>query len=323
MEYKDYYKILSVEREATQDEIKRSYRKLARKYHPDVSKESDADEKFKEVGEAYEVLKDPEKREAYNQLGANWKAGQDGFQPPPDWQDNFDFGGGGYTQGSTHDYSSFFEDLFGGAHQGGQGGYDSSGGARGSRGFHSAGENARARVMIDLEDSINGTTQSFVLQMPEINNQGQVVNKQRTLSVKIPKGIKEGQTIRLAKQGNPGIGGGPTGDLLLEVGFNEHKLYKVDGKDIYLNIPATPWEMALGAKIEVPTPAGKVGMKIPENSQQGRKLRLKGRGLPSKVPGDFFVVLQVSIPPASDPKAKALYEQMQAELDYNPRSYLF
>ena len=315
MEYKDYYKIIGIDRKATQVEIKRAYRKLARKYHPDVSKEANADEKFKELGEAYEVLKDPEKREAYDQLGENWKAGQQGFKPPPEWQDNFDFGGSGYTQGSTHDYSSFFEDLFGGA------------GARGSNfhagGAQTGGENRRAKVMIDLEDSINGATRSFVLQMPEIDPQGRVINKQRTLSVKIPKGIKAGQTIRLAKQGGPSVGNIPAGDLLLEVAFNEHKLYKVEGKDIYLNLPTTPWEMALGAKIEVPTPMGKVGMKIPENSQQGRKLRLKGRGLPGKNAGDFFVVLQVSIPPSSDPKAKALYEKMQSELDYNPRSYLF
>lgn len=315
MEYKDYYKIIGIDRKATQTEIKRAYRKLARKYHPDVSKEANADEKFKELGEAYEVLKDPEKREAYDQLGENWKAGQQGFKPPPEWQDNFDFGGSGYAQGSTHDYSSFFEDLFGGA------------GARGSNfhagGAQTGGENRRAKVMIDLEDSINGATRSFVLQMPEIDPQGRVINKQRTLSVKIPKGIKAGQTIRLAKQGGPSVGNIPAGDLLLEVAFNEHNLYKVEGKDIYLNLPATPWEMALGAKIEVPTPMGKVGMKIPENSQQGRKLRLKGRGLPGKDAGDFFVVLQVSIPPSSDPKAKALYEKMQNELDYNPRSYLF
>jgi curved DNA-binding protein len=320
VDYKDYYKILGVSKDASQDEIKRSYRKLARKYHPDVSKEGDAESKFKEVGEAYEVLKDPEKREAYDQLGENWKAGQGGFQPPPDWKDNFDFSGGGYTQGSSHDYSSFFEDLFGGAHSAGySGGYTGS-----TRGFNAKGENIRARVTINLEDSLNGTTRSFTLQVPEVNSAGQVVNKTRTLNVKIPKGIQEGQTIRLAKQGNPGIGDAPPGDLLLEVAFNEHKLYTVEGKDIYLNVPVTPWELALGAKIEVPTPEGKkVSMKIPPNSQQGRKLRLKGKGLPGKNPGDFYVVLQVSVPPANDEKTKALYETMQKELDFNPRSYLF
>jgi len=321
MEYKDYYKILGVEKGASQDEIKRSYRKLARKYHPDVSKEADAEVKFKEVGEAYEVLKDPEKREAYDQLGANWKAGQSGFQPPPDWEQNFDFGGGGYTQGSTHDYSSFFEDLFGGARAGRQ--YYQAGSA-GQGGYQSRGENVRAKVMIDIEDSLNGTSKNITLQSPEINEQGQVVNKQRTLKVTIPKGIKEGQTIRLGKQGNPGIGGGERGDLLLEVAFNPHKLYSVDGKDLYLNVPVAPWEATLGAKIDVPTPDGKkVGMKIPPDSQQGRKLRLKGKGLPGKNPGDFYVVLQIVLPPSSVPKVKELNEKMRDEIDFNPRSYLF
>ncbi len=320
MEYKDYYKILGVKKNATQDEIKRSYRKLARKFHPDVSKETDAEVKFKELGEAYEVLKDPEKREAYNQLGSNWKAGQSGFKPPPDWEQNFDFSGGGYTQGSTHDYSSFFEDLFGGS-RGAT--YHSSAGSN-QGGFQSKGENIRARVMIDLEDSFNGSTQSLSLQSPEINEQGQVLNKQRTLKVKIPKGVKEGQTIRLAKQGNPGIGGGERGDLLLEIAFNPHKLYTLDGKDIYLNVPVAPWEATLGTKINVPTPDGKkIGMKVPPDSQQGRKLRLKGKGLPGKNAGDFYVVLQVALPPSSNTKVKELNEKMRDEIDFNPRSYLF
>lgn len=321
MEYKDYYKILGVEKSASQADIKRSYRKLARKYHPDVSKETDAEAKFKDVGEAYEVLKDPEKREAYDQLGSNWKAGQEGFKPPPDWEQNFDFGGGGYTQGNAHDYSSFFEDLFGG---GGGTHYYQSGGSANRGGFQARGENVRAKVMIALEDSLNGATRSFTLQMPEVNEQGQVTNKQRTLKVKIPKGIKEGQTIRLGKQGNPGVGGGERGDLLLEVGFNPHKLYTVDGKDLYLNVPVAPWEATLGATIDVPTPDGKkVGMKVPPDSQQGRKLRIKGKGLPGKDAGDFYVILQVALPPSSNPKVKELNEQMRDEIDFNPRSYLF
>jgi len=321
MEYKDYYKTLDLTKEASQDEIKRSYRKLARKFHPDVSKEADAENKFKEIGEAYEVLKDPEKREAYDQLGENWKAGQSGFKPPPDWEQNFDFGGGGYTQGSTHDYSSFFEDLFGG--KGADAQYYRTG-ATGQGAYQSRGENVRAKVMIDIEDSLNGTSKNITLQSPEIDQQGQVVNKQRTLKVTIPKGIKEGQTIRLGKQGNPGIGGGERGDLLLEVAFNPHQLYTVDGKDLYLNVPVAPWEATLGAKINVPTPDGKkVGMQIPADSQQGRKLRLKGKGLPGKEAGDFYVILQVALPPSSAPKVKELNEKMRDEIDFNPRSYLF
>jgi curved DNA-binding protein len=319
MEYKDYYEILGVKKDAPQSDIKRAYKKLARKYHPDVSKENDAEVKFKEVGEAYEVLKDPEKRKAYDQLGSNWKAGQEGFQPPPDWEQQFDFGGGGYTQGNAQDYSSFFEDLFGGAHASG-GHYT---GSTHRSGFQSKGENVRAKVSIDVEDSINGSNLSFTLQMPEYDEQGQVLNKQRTLKVKIPKGIKQGQTIRLSKQGNPGIAGGERGDLLLEVDFKPHRLYTVEGKDIYLNLPVAPWEATLGAKIKVPTPTGDVDMKIPKDSQQGRKLRLKGRGLPGKNAGDFYVVLQIALPPSSDPKVKTFNEKMRDEIDFNPRSYLF
>ncbi|HHL18466.1 MAG TPA: J domain-containing protein [Thiothrix sp.] len=318
MEYKDYYNILGIERSAQKGDIKRAYRKLARKYHPDVSKEDNAEAKFKEVNEAYEVLKDQEKRDAYDLLGENGQYGQyssEGFQPPPNWQDNVDFSSGGYTDSNKHDFSSFFADLFGHSHAGAS---PSSG-----QTYNSKGDNIRAKVSIDLEDSINNTTRSFTLQMPEMDASGQVTNQQRTLKVKIPKGIKAGQTIRLAKQGSAGIGDAPAGDLLLEIAFNEHQIYKVDGSDIYLNLPVTPWELALGAKIKIPTPTGKVGITIPANSQQGRKLRLKGRGLPSKQAGDFYVVLQVSIPPSTDPKAKMLYEQMQKELDYNPRSYLF
>ena len=319
MEYKDYYEILGLKKGATQDEIKKSYRKLARKYHPDISKEKDAEAKFKELGEAYEVLKDPEKREAYDQLGSDWKAGQDGFQPPPDWEQNFDFGGGGYTQGNAQDYSSFFEDLFGGG--GPNTGHRYTGTTSG--GFQSKGENVRAKIMIDLEDSLNGTKQSVQIATPEVNAQGQVVNKQRTLSIKIPQGIKEGQSIRLSKQGSPGHGGGEPGDLLIEVAFNTHKLYSVHDKDISLNVPVSPWEATLGATVKVPTPDGKtVEMKVPAGSQQGRKLRLKGKGLPGKDAGDFYVVLQILLPPESDPKVKEYNEKMRDEIDFNPRSYL-
>ena len=321
MEYKDYYDILGLKKEASQDEIKRSYRKLARKYHPDVSKEDESETKFKEVGEAYEVLKDPEKREAYDQLGSNWQGGQEGFQPPPDWDQNFDFGGGGYTQGNAQDYSSFFEDLFGGGQSAG-GRYTNQGGQ--SRGFQSKGENVRAKIMIDLEDSLNGAQQSVKVSSPEVNAQGQMVNKEKTLNIKIPKGIKEGQSIRLSKQGSPGHGGGEAGDLLIEVAFNTHSLYSINEKDISLNVPIAPWEATLGATIQVPTPDGKkVDMKVPADSQQGRKLRLKGKGLPGKDAGDFYVILQVMLPPSSDPKVKEYNEKMRDEIDFNPRSYFF
>jgi len=312
MEYKDYYKIMGVARDATQDEIKRTYRKLARKYHPDVSKEPDAEARFKEVGEAYEVLKDPEKRAAYDQLGKQWKPGQE-FHPPPDWDAGFEFRGGGYTAGDAGVHSDFFEELFGR-------GFAGARGTQGRRTFRMRGEDHHAKVLIDLEDSFSGATRSISLRVPELTADGHVTTRERTLSVRIPKGIRPGQLIRLAGQGAPGLGGGEPGDLYLEVEFHNHPLYRVDGADIYLDLPVAPWEAALGANIKVPTPAGNIDLKIPANSRQGRKLRLKGRGLTGKQPGDLYVVLQVSLPPADSDAARSLYKQMQDQLGFNPRA---
>jgi curved DNA-binding protein len=312
MEYKDYYKIMDVKRDATQDEIKRAYRKLARKYHPDVSKESNAEERFKAVGEAYEVLKDPEKRAAYDQLGADWKAGQD-FKPPPDWDAGFEFSGGGYTAGGGGVHSDFFEQMFGQQ-------FRQAGARGGRRTFHMRGDDHHAKVLIDLEDSFAGATRSMSLHVPEVTGDGHVVTRERTLNVRIPKGIRPGQQIRLAGQGAPGLGGAESGDLYLEVMFRDHPLYRVDGADIYLDLPVAPWEAALGASIKAPTPAGAVDLKIPASSNQGRKMRLKGRGLPGKTPGDLYVVLQVTLPPADSDDAKRLYEQMQDKLGFNPRA---
>jgi curved DNA-binding protein len=310
MQYKDYYQIIGLSRDARQDEIKRAYRKLARKYHPDVSKEADAEAKFKELGEAYEVLKDPEKRAAYNQLGANWKSGQD-FKPPPNWDEGFEFKGGGFTGGDAGDFSEFFEQLFGRA------GYQSSGGRH--YGEHLRGQDSHAKIHIDLEDCYHGATRTISLSTPEMNAQGHIQVKHRSLNVKIPKGVKPGQHIKLAGQGNPSLGSGQAGDLFLEIAFNNHPLYCVSEADVYLDLPVTPWEAALGAKIKVPTPEGKVDLKIPPNSRQGSKLRLAGRGLPTKVPGDFYVVLQIALPPATTEQAKAAYQNMQHALDFNPR----
>lgn len=315
MDYKDYYKIMGVEKTATQDEIKRAYRKLARKYHPDVSKEADAEVRFKEVGEAYEVLKDPEKRAAYDQLGANWKAGQD-FNPPPDWDAGFEFSGGGFTEGDASAYSDFFESLFGRGFGGAQqGGYQRGG-------YSARGEDHHAKVMIDLEDAYQGATRSITLQSPEIDQNGHVFNKQRTLNVKIPKGVKQGQRIRLSGQGSAGMGAAPAGDLYLEIAFKPHSIYKVDGHDVYLDLPLAPWEAALGAKIKVPTPNGPVDLTIAANTAGGKKLRLKGRGIPAKTPGDLYVVTQITLPAAETEKARELYRQMEQELAYNPRSKL-
>ena len=313
MEFKDYYKIMGVARDATQDEIKRVYRKLARKYHPDVSKEPDAETRFKELGEAYEVLKDAEKRAAYDQLGAKWKAGQD-FRPPPDWDAGFEFSGGGFTGGDAADYSDFFESLFGR-------GFRPERGSRAS--FHAQGEDRHAKVMIDLEDAYVGATRTISLRVPEVDAQGRVSTREHKLNVTIPRGIHAGQHIRLAGQGTPGLGQGKPGDLYLEVEFRPHSHYRVEERDVTLDLPVAPWEAALGTVVKVPTPSGAVELRIPADSAAGRKLRLKGRGIPGRTPGDFYVVLQIALPTADNDAARAFYRDMAEQFkSFNPRAKL-
>lgn len=314
MKYKDYYAVMGVERDATQDEVKRAYRKLARKYHPDVSSEPDAETRFKEVGEAYEVLKDPEKRAAYDQLGQGGQAGQD-FQPPPGWDAGFDFGGGDYGGASQEQFSEFFESLFG------RGGFERGGFERSrARGFSARGEDSYAKIRIDVEDAYSGASRTVTLQQPEVGDDGNVVARTRSLAVRIPKGVRQGQHIRLAGQGGRGIGEGGAGDLYLEVEFSNHPRYRVEGKDVFLDLPVAPWEAALGSTIEVPTPSGKVDLKIPANSATGRKLRLKERGIPAKRPGDLFVVVRVVLPAADTDEAKAAYAEFEQAFDFDPRA---
>jgi len=338
MEYKDYYQIMGITRSATQDEIKRAYRKLARKYHPDVSKEADAEQRFKEVGEAYEVLKDPEKRAAYDQLGADWKAGQD-FNTPPGWDAGFEFGGGGFTGQGADGYGSqfhgfentdasafsdFFEALFGRGFQ--QAGDRPRGGFQQQPDFHSAGKDHHAKILIDLEDAMTGATRSISLRVPDVDQAGHVTTKERVLKVNIPKGIKQGQHIRLSGQGNAGIGQGKAGDLYLEIEFNPHSIYRVEGRDVYLDLPIAPWEAALGANVKVPTPGGVVDMKIKPGSANGSRMRLKGRGIPpasgNNVAGDLYVILQIALPPANTDSEKAAYENMHQSFSFNPRAKL-
>jgi curved DNA-binding protein len=313
MRYKDYYAVMGVERGATQDEIKRAYRKLARKYHPDVSKEPDAEARFKELGEAYEVLKDPEKRAAYDGLGAKWQEGQD-FRPPPDWNEGFEFHGGEFTGATAEDFSDFFDSLFG---RGGTGG----GFARSSRrSFRARGEDTYAKILIDLEDAYTGKSRAVSLEHTEIGPDGRPSVRQRTLNVRIPKGVRQGQHIRLAGQGSPGIGGGEAGDLYLEVEFRPHRYYRVEGKDVFIDLPVAPWEAALGSTVKVRTPSGHVDLTIPPNSANGRKLRLKERGIPARQPGDLFVVLKIALPKADTGKAKAAYEAFRQAFDFEPRA---
>jgi curved DNA-binding protein len=309
VEFKDYYKVMGVARDATEAQIKQAYRKLARKYHPDVSKEKDAEARFKEVGEAYEVLKSPEKRAAYDQLGQNHRAGEE-FRPPPNWDSGFEFSGAGPGNSA---YSDFFDSLFGAQARSGRGG-------RG--GFPDRGEDHHAKVLLDLEASLNGGSRAFTLRMPEIDAEGRLTSKERTLNVQIPKGVLAGQQIRLAGQGARAPGEGTPGDLYIEVEFNRHPIYTVDSRDLSLELPVTPWEAALGATVKTPTPTGMVDLKIPPASHSGSKLRLKGRGIPASPPGDFYVVLQIALPAADDDKARAAYAAFAAALPFNPRASL-
>jgi curved DNA-binding protein len=305
MEFKDYYKTLGLSRDAKPEDIKRAYRRLARKYHPDVSTENDAEARFKEVAEAYEVLKVPEKRKAYDQFGKDWKAGQD-FKTPPGWEREFVYEGEEPAAGGGEPYSDFFESLFG-AGRGGFGGFDRGFGERAARG-----RDTEVEISIRLEDSYQGATQNLRIEMPEVDEQGQYRARTRDLKVKIPKGVREGQRIRIEGQGGSGRGGTIAGDLYLRVKFKPHKQFEARGSDIHLMLPVTPWQAALGRTAKVPTLGGKVDLKIPAGSSSGKRLRLRGRGLPGKPPGDQYVELQIRIPAHMDDETRSLYEQLEA-----------
>ena len=315
MKFKDYYDILDVARDAGADDIKRAYRRLARKYHPDVSKEPDAEARFKEMKEAYEVLKDPEKRGAYDQFGENWKAGQN-FQPPPNWQNETAFRQAGFSQaaGQEH-FSDFFESLFGGRQGGGFSGDFGN--------LRMDGQDVNASITVPLEEAYRGGTRSISLEIPEADPSGRQVRRRKSLNVTIPKGILSGQRIRLADQGGPGSGSGArSGDLYLQVQFESHPVFAADGRDIHVTLPVTPSEAALGRTVKAPTLGGPVDLRIPAGSGSGKRLRLKGRGLPGTPPGDQYVRLSVELPKNLSSKSRDLYEQLEKEQSFNPRSRL-
>ena len=326
MEFKDYYKTLGVERTSSDDDIKKAFRRLARKHHPDINRSPDAQSRMQALNEANEVLRDKDKRAAYDAVGQGAQGGE-AFQPPPGWDSGFEFRRGPDANpdpanpANPADHSAFFEALFGAAGRGDARGRADRGAdtARASRG-----QDHHAKIVVPLEDSFQGSTRQITLHSPEMDAAGRVALRERTLQVGIPKGIRAGQQIRLAGQGSPGLANGARGDLYLEVEFAPHARWRIDGRDLYFTLRVAPWEAALGAAVNVPTPEGTVEMNIPAGSQAGRTLRLRGRGIPGSGPGktagDFYVQLDLVLPPAGDDKARAAYRQMAVDLAFDPRA---
>jgi curved DNA-binding protein len=307
MEFKDYYKVLGVERTASDDEIKKAFRRLARKHHPDISKAADAPARMQALNEAQEVLRDKEKRAAFDRVLQGAQSGQ-AFQPPPGWDSGFEFSGGPDGFDDAADHSAFFEALFGAARR------------SGAPASATRGQDHHAKIVVPLEDAFHGATREITLHSPEMDAAGNMALRERRLQVAIPKGIRAGQQLRLAGQGSSGLGAGPRGDLYLEIAFAPHALWRVDGRDLYFTLRVAPWEAALGSAVPVPTPDGAVEMTLPAGSQTGRKLSLRGRGIPGHTPGDLYVTLQVVLPPATDDKARAAYQRMAQDLPFDPRA---
>lgn len=320
MDFIDYYKIMEVSKTATSEEIKKQYRKLARKYHPDVSKEPDAEKKFKALAEAYEVLQDPEKRKLYDQYGSDWKTGKQQEEYQKQYTDQYqqyqpqgksrrDEGFDYNSVFGAEEHSDFFEYLFGRAF-----GRSSAG----RQTLRQRGEDIHASILIPLQDAFEGATRMVSFNMQAISSDGTVRKEPKHLNIKIPKGIKNGQQIRLAGQGSPGYNGGEQGDLYIKLEFTPHPDYRAEGADIYLELPVSPWEAALGASITVPSPAGTLNIKLPPGSSQGKKLRIKGKGIPARIPGDLYITVNIVLPPADNEKARKIYEEMK-NLNFNPR----
>jgi curved DNA-binding protein len=321
VKYRDYYEILGVSRTASQDEIKSAYRKLARQYHPDINKAKDAEAKFKELGEAYEVLRDPEKRKKYDHLGSNWRNGED-FSPPPGWQHGgargrgAQGGGGGVT-----DFSDFFESIFGGGR-----GFSGFGGQateedfdfRGRRPRDAAGADTEARVRISLEEAYKGTERQITLRT---RDEHQATSGNRTLNVKIPAGVTNGQRIRLSGQGGAGLGRGPAGDLYLIIEIEPHPRFRVGVKDLFVDLPIAPWEAALGATIVLKSPAGEdLALTIPAGSSSGQKLRLRAKGLPARDgAGDLYAEIRIVTPKTASKKEREAWEELSKASKFDPR----
>ena len=305
MKYKDYYAILGVQRSASEDEIKKAYRRLARKYHPDVSKEPNAKEKFQEASEAYETLRDKEKRAAYDSLGSGFRPGQD-FRPPPDWFDRF--GGGRSEDLGGVDLSELFESLGAFGRATGFGRRPGRGGKFGGRTMAFPGEDYEVPVRLTLEEAYRGTERAVQLDG-------------RSFTARIPRGATDGQRLRLRGKGGPGVNGGPPGDLYLDISLEPHRLFRASGHDLDLDVPLTPWEAALGAQVDIPTMEGRVSVRVPPGSRGGQKLRLAGKGLPKPGggAGDLYAVLSVAVPGSPTDRERALFEELAKVSRFNPR----
>lgn len=325
MEFKDYYDTLGVERAVSDDDLRRAYRKLARKYHPDVSKEADAEARMRDINEAYDVLRDASKRAAYDNLAAGVAAGAargaaggTGYRPSPGWEQGFERPGkaNGKDPREEAEFSEFFSSLFGSAQK------RRGGAARDAHASHARGEDYHAMIEVELEDVLHGATREISLRSMKMDANGRPQLQERKLSVLVPAGVREGQRIRLAGQGMVGYAGGQPGDLYLEVRVKPHKLYRIEGRDLVMTLPVTPWEAALGGKVRVPTPGGSVEVVIPSGSRPGSKLRLKAQGLPGAHPGDLYLTLDVVWPPADNDAAREAYRRMARDITFNPRAGL-
>lgn len=333
VEYKDYYDILGVSRDASQEEVSKAFKKIARKYHPDLNpNDPEAERKFKDANEAYEVLKDPEKRKRYDNLGSNWQHGQD-FQPPPGFEGmRFNFGGPGGRQSgfdASGGFSDFFETIFSDLFSGG-GGFQQTGRgtgpggpfAGGARQRQAKGEDVQATLNLSLEEAYQGGKKTLTLQEKVPGPDGRAQPQNKTLEVNIPAGIKDGSKIRLSGQGSPAFRGGQAGDLFLKVNIQPHSMFKLDGANIVLDLPLTPWEAALGTKISVPTLEGNVEMTIPPGTSSGQKLRLRGKGLGRGAnKGDQFVRVMIKVPKELSEEEKDLWKQLAEVSSYKPRNF--
>ena len=314
MKYKDYYAVMGLERTASPEDIKKTYRKLARKYHPDVSKEPNAEERFKEVQEAYETLKDPEKRAAYDQLGRH-PEGQE-FRPPPGWDASF-------GQGSPFGQGAGFDDIDLADLFAGLSGRRSAGARRGPPG-PIPGQDFEAGVRISLDQAFHGAEIELDLTAAEIDEKGVLRRVPHHLKVRIPKGVSDGTKLRVPGKGGKGVNGARHGDLYLDIEIAPHSIFRLTGQDLYLDLPLAPWEAALGASVEMPTPAGKISLKVPPGTRAGQQFRVAGRGLARAdgKAGDLYAIVQIAVPTVLNDRQKALFKELAESSSFNPRAHL-